>query len=139
MPLNPRGLGALSPSTIFSTVISFSTNTDIQHYSGDVWFSNFTQLFFCLRMFFLSAAIGFCALTAIVRAFRSDPNVGNFFLDMWRAVMYIFLSAVFVVSLLFLAQGMPMTFRSDYQVSTLEPSAMGTTDSGQPKQQTIDG
>ena len=52
MPLNPRGLGALSPSTIFNTVISFSTNTDIQHYSGDVAFSNFTQLFFCLPMFF---------------------------------------------------------------------------------------
>ena len=72
MPLNPRGLGMLSPSTIFNTVISFSTNTDIQHYSGDQSFSNFSQIFFCLPMFFLSAAIGLCALTAIIRAFRSD-------------------------------------------------------------------
>jgi potassium-transporting ATPase potassium-binding subunit len=79
MPINPRGLGAIAPSTIFNTVISFSTNTDIQHYSGDVAFSNFSQLFFCLPMFFLSAAIGFCALTAIIRALRSDPDVGNFF------------------------------------------------------------
>jgi K+-transporting ATPase ATPase A chain len=79
MPLNPRGLGAIAPSTIFNTVISFSTNTDIQHYSGDVAFSNFSQIFFCLPMFFLSAAIGFCALTAIIRALRSDPDVGNFF------------------------------------------------------------
>ena len=131
MPLNPRGLGALAPSTIFNTVISFSTNTDIQHYSGDAAFSNFSQLFFCLPMFFLSASIGFCALTAIIRAFRSDPDVGNFFLDMWRVVMYTFLPAVFVLSIVFLIQGMPMTFQSDTQVSTLEPAAMGTADSGQ--------
>jgi K+-transporting ATPase ATPase A chain len=137
MPLNPRLLGALAPSTIFNTVISFSTNTDIQHYSGDVAFSNFSQLFFCLPMFFLSASIGFCALTAIIRAFRSDPDVGNFFLDMWRVVMYAFLPAVFVLSIVFLIQGMPMTFQSDTQVSTLEPAAMGTADSGQPKKQTI--
>ena len=137
MPLNPRGLGAIAPTTIFNTVVSFSTNTDIQHYSGDVTFSNFSQMFFCLPMFFLSAAIGFCALTAIIRAFRSDPHVGNFFLDMWRVVMYTFLPAVFVVSIVFLAQGMPMTFQSDYQVPTLEPTAMGVADNGQPKTQTI--
>ena len=127
-PQPARGLGALSPSTIFNTVISFSTNTDIQHYSGDVAFSNFSQIFFCLPMFFLSASIGFCALSAIIRAFRSDPHVGNFFVDMWRVVVYTFLPAVFVLSLVFLVQGMPMTFQSDYQVSTLEPAAMGTAD-----------
>jgi potassium-transporting ATPase potassium-binding subunit len=94
-------------------------------------------MFFCLPMFFLSASIGFSALSAIIRAFRSDPHVGNFFLDMWRVVVYTFLPAVFVLSIVFLVQGMPMIFQSDYQVSTLEPAAMGTTDNGQPKQQTI--
>jgi potassium-transporting ATPase potassium-binding subunit len=137
MPLNPRGLGMLAPSTIFNTVISFITNTNIQHYSGDVAFSNFTQIFFCVAMFFLSAAVGLCALTAIIRALRGDSHLGNFFLDMWRVVMYMFLPAAFVISLVFLAQGMPMTYQSDYQVSTLEPASMGTTDSGQAKQQTI--
>jgi K+-transporting ATPase ATPase A chain len=137
MPLNPRGLGALAPTTILNTVMSFCTNTDIQHYSGDVAFSNFSQIFFCLPMFFLSASIGFCALTAVIRAFRSDPNVGNFFLDMWRVVFYTFLPAAFAMSLLFLCTGMPMTYQSDYQVSTLEPAAMGTDNNGQPKQQTI--
>jgi K+-transporting ATPase ATPase A chain len=137
MPLNPRGLGMLAPSTIFNTVISFITNTNIQHYSGDVAFSNFTQIFFCVAMFFLSAAVGLCALTAIIRALRSDSHLGNFFVDMWRVVAYIFLPAVFVISIVFLIQGMPMTYQSSYQVSTLEPAAMGTTDNGQPKQQTI--
>src|SRR5208283_1195691 len=126
-----------APSTIFNTVISFATNTDIQHYSGDQAFSNFSQIFFCIPMFFLSAAIGLCALTAIIRAFRSDSHLGNFFVDMWRVVVYIFLPAAFALSIVFLIQGMPMTFQSDYQVNTLEPTAMGTDNNNQPKQQTI--
>jgi potassium-transporting ATPase potassium-binding subunit len=137
MPLNPRGLGAIAPTTIFNTVVSFMTNTDIQHYSGDVVFSNFSQLFFCVPMFFLSASIGFCALTAIIRAFRSDADLGNFFVDMWRVVFYTFLPIAFVLSLLFLTTGMPMTFQSEYQVNTLEPAAMGTDSNNQPKQQAI--
>jgi K+-transporting ATPase ATPase A chain len=137
MPLNQRGLGMLEPTTIFNTVMSFATNTDIQHYSGDQAFSNFSQIFFCLPMFFLSAAIGLCALTAIIRAFRSDQHLGNFFVDMWRVVMYLFLPAAFVLSIVFLIQGMPMTFQSSYQVNTLEPAAMGTDSNNQPKQQTI--
>src|SRR5258708_29511633 len=56
---------------------------------------------------------------------------------MWRVVMYMFLPAVCVISMIFLAQGMPMTYQSAYQVSTLEPAAMGTTDSGKAKEQTI--
>jgi K+-transporting ATPase ATPase A chain len=137
MPLNPRGLGALAPSTIFNTVISFITNTNIQHYSGDVAFSNFSQIFFCIANFFLSAAVGLCALAAIIRALRGDSHLGNFFVDMWRVVVYMFLPAAFVVSLIFLSQGMPMTYQNAYQVDTLEPAAMGTTDKGQAKQQTI--
>ena len=137
LPLNPRGLGMLAPTTIFHTVLSFITNTNMQHYSGDVAFSNFSQIFFCIAMFFLSAAVGLCALAAIIRALRSDSNVGNFFVDMWRVVVYMFLPAAFVISLVFLVQGMPMTYQNAYQVNTLEPAAMGTQDNGQPKQQTI--
>jgi K+-transporting ATPase ATPase A chain len=69
MPLNDLGRGMLAPTTIFHSVISFMTNTDLQHYSGDQHFSNFSQVFFCLTNFFLSASIGFCGLTAIIRAF----------------------------------------------------------------------
>ena len=137
MPLNPLGRGMLSPTTIFHSAISFMTNTDLQHYSGDQHFSNFSQIFFCLPMFFLSASIGFCGLSAIIRAFRSDSSVGNFFVDMWRVVIYMFLPISFVVGLVFLQQGMPMTYENAQVVSTLEPAAMGTADNGQPKQQTI--
>jgi K+-transporting ATPase ATPase A chain len=137
MPLNGQGKGMLAPSTIFHSVVSFMTNTDVQHYSGDQHFSNFSQIFFAIANFFLSASIGFCALTAIIRALRGDKTVGNFFVDMWRVVMYTFLPAAFVVSFIFLQQGSPMTFESAYQASTLEPAAMGTTDKGEAKQQTI--
>jgi potassium-transporting ATPase potassium-binding subunit len=137
LPLNPQHKGMLSPTTIFHSVVSFMTNTDLQHYSGDVHFSNFSQIFFCITNFFLSASIGFCALTAIIRAFRGDLHLGNFFKDMWRVVMYMFLPLAFILSLFFLQQGSPMTYKSDYQVSTLEPAAMGTDSTGAVKQQTI--
>jgi potassium-transporting ATPase potassium-binding subunit len=137
MPLNPRGLGMLAPTTIFHTVLSFITNTNMQHYSGDVAFSNFSQIFFCIANFFLSAAVGLCALAAIIRALRGDSHLGNFFVDMWRVVVYMFLPAAFVISLVFLVQGMPMTYQNAYQVNTLEPAAMGTDSNNQPKQQTI--
>ena len=48
MPLNPRGLGMLAPTTIFHSVVSFMTNTDLQHYSGDQHLSNFSQIFWAI-------------------------------------------------------------------------------------------
>ena len=68
LPLNPEHKGMLSPSTIFDTVVSFMTNTNIQHYSGEVHFSNFSQIFFCICNFFLSAAVGLSAFAALIRA-----------------------------------------------------------------------
>src|SRR5260370_4319280 len=99
MPLNPRGLGMLEPSTIFNTVISFITSANIQHYSGDVAFSNFSQIFFCVAMFFLSAAVRLCSLTSLIRALRSDSMLCHFFVDMCRVVMSIFLSSALLISL----------------------------------------
>jgi len=136
-PLNPLGRGMLAPSTIFNTVISFMTNTNLQHYSGDQHFSNFSQLMFVAPNMFLSAAVGLCALTAIIRALRGEPTVGNFFVDMWRVVVYMFVPAALICGTIFIQQGTPMTYRSAYQVTTLEPAAMGTADDGQAKAQTI--
>ncbi len=137
LPWNPRGLGLLSPTAIFNAVASFITNTNLQHYAGDQHFSNFSQVFFVIFNQFTSAAVGFCALTAIIRAFRGEKTVGNYFLDMWRVVVYTFLPVAFVLGVIFISQGIPMTHRSAYQVSTLEAGAMGTDDKGQAKQQTI--
>src|ERR1700722_7961122 len=125
-PLNPRGLGILAPSTIFNTVISFMTNTNLQHYSGDQHLSNFSQIFFILPNMFLSASVGFCALAAIIRAFRGEAMVGNFFVDMWRVAIYIFVPCALILAVIFVQQGSPMTFNAAHIVSTLEPGAMAS-------------
>ncbi|MGD1018166.1 MAG: potassium-transporting ATPase subunit KdpA [Verrucomicrobiia bacterium] len=137
MPFNADGKGMLAPSTIFNSVCSFMTNTNLQHYAGDQHLSNFSQIFFCISNQFLSAAVGFCALTAIIRAFRGESKVGNFFLDMWRVVVYMFVPASLLIGVIFVQQGMPMTLKSSYHISTLESGAMGTTDKGEPKPQAV--
>jgi K+-transporting ATPase ATPase A chain len=136
-PLNPRGLGMLEPTTIFNTVISFMTNTNLQHYSGDQSFSNFSQTFFILPNMFLSASVGFCALAAIIRAFRGEATLGNFFVDMWRVAMYIYVPVALIFGVIFMQQGMPMTFSSTEVATTLEHGSMGLDDKGQAKPQTI--
>jgi K+-transporting ATPase ATPase A chain len=136
-PLNPLGRGILAPSAIFNTVISFLTNTNLQHYSGDQHLSNFSQIFFILPNMFLSASIGFCALSAIIRAFRGEATVGNFFVDMWRVVVYIYVPAALIIGAIFVHEGMPMTYQSEQTVTTLEPASMGTDDHGVAKPQNI--
>jgi K+-transporting ATPase ATPase A chain len=136
-PLNPLGRGMLAPTTIFNTVISFMTNTNLQHYSGDQHLSNFSQILFILPNMFLSASVGFCALTAIIRAFRGEARLGNFFVDMWRVAIYIYLPVSLIFGVLFIQQGMPMTYNSAEVATTLEPGAMGLDDKGVAKPQTI--
>ena len=120
LPLNPMGRPMIAPSTILHSVISFMTNTNLQHYSGDQHFSNFSQIFFDISNMFISAAIGLCALTAIIRALRSDSHVGNFFLDMWRVIIYMFIPAAIIISIIFISQGSPMTLQSVYHIVGLE-------------------
>jgi K+-transporting ATPase ATPase A chain len=120
MPLNPMGRPMIAPSTIFNSVISFMTNTNLQHYSGDQHFSNFSQIFFDISNMFISAAIGLCALTAIIRALRSDSHLGNFFLDMWRVLIYMFIPSAILISVIFISQGSPMTLESVYHIAGLE-------------------
>jgi K+-transporting ATPase ATPase A chain len=120
MPFNPLHRPMIAPSTIFNSVISFMTNTNLQHYSGDQHFSNFSQIFFDISNMFISAAIGLCALTAIIRALRSDSHLGNFFLDMWRVLIYMFIPSALVISVIFISQGSPMTLQSIYQIAGLE-------------------
>src|SRR5208337_1131408 len=118
LPLNPDGKGMINPSTIFHSVVSFMTNTDLQHYAGEQTLSNFSQIFFAIANLFLSAAIGLCALVAIIRLLRGNALIGNYYVDMWRVLIYMFVPIAFTVALVFLVQGSPMTLKSSYQVST---------------------
>jgi potassium-transporting ATPase potassium-binding subunit len=120
LPLNPDGKRMLAPTTIFNTVTSFLTNTNLQHYSGEVHLSYFSQIFFVVWNMFVSAAVGFCALAAIIRALRGDQHMGNFYVDMWRIVVYVFVPASFLTGVVLIAMGVPMTFDGSAEVTTLE-------------------
>jgi K+-transporting ATPase ATPase A chain len=137
LPLNPDGKKMLGPTTIFNTAISFLTNTNLQHYAGEQHLSYFSQLSTILWNMFVSASVGFCALLAIIRGLRGDPHMGNFYVDLWRAVVYVFLPSSLIMGVLLLADGVPMTFQGTEQSATLEPAALGTTDNGQSQPQTI--
>ena len=137
MPLNPDGKGMLAPTTIFNSVISFLTNTNLQHYSGEQQLSYFSQIFFVCWNMFLSASVGFCGLAAIIRALRSDEHMGNYYLDMWRVCAYTFVPASLVMGVLLMADGIPMTLDGSAKVTTVDPGSMGKTDDGKDQPQEI--
>jgi K+-transporting ATPase ATPase A chain len=118
--LNPDNKGMLAPSTIFNTTSSFLSNTNLQHYSGEVHLSCGSQLFGIMWNQFVSPAVGLAALLAIIRALRGDKLLGNFYLDLWRAVVYLFVPLSFIVGLFLMADGMPMTMHGVEKVTGLE-------------------
>lgn len=132
LPLNPDGMKMLAPTTIFNTVCSFLTNTNLQDYSGEVHLSYFSQLFFILWKQVLSPMIGMAALVAIIRGLRGDKHMGNFYVDLWRGTAYVFVPLCVVVGVLLMASGVPMTLHGQAEVTTLEPGAMGPDSNGQP-------
>jgi potassium-transporting ATPase potassium-binding subunit len=136
-PLNPDGRGMLAPSTIFNSAISFMTNTNLQHYSGDQHLSYFSQIVFVVWNMFLSASVGLCTLAAIIRGLRGDAHMGNFYVDMWRVVVYAFLPTSLLMAVLLMADGVPMTLEGAAKVNTLEVGAMGKADDGTDKPQEI--
>jgi len=70
-------------------------------------------------MFVWRASV-FCALAAITRALRGDAHLGNFYVDLWRVVAYVFLPASLIVGVLLMADGVPMTLDKAAEVATLE-------------------
>jgi K+-transporting ATPase ATPase A chain len=121
-PLNPDNKKVLAPTTIFNTAVSFLTNTNLQHYSGEQHLSYFSQMTAILWSMFVSAGVGFCSLIAVTRGLRGDAHMGNFYLDLWRVVVYVFLPASLIVGIVLLASGVPMTFDAAAEVTTLEQS-----------------
>ncbi len=135
--LNPDGMKMLGPTTIFNTVTSFLTNTNLQHYSGEQHLSYFSQLVFVVWNMFVSASVGFCALAAIIRGLRGDKHMGNFYVDMWRGVVYVFLPSSLLMGVLLMAAGVPMTLDGKAEAATVEAGSMGTGEDGKPSPQMI--
>jgi potassium-transporting ATPase potassium-binding subunit len=120
LPLNPDGKGALEPSLIFHTAASFATNTNLQHYSGEVSLSYFSQLFGLMWLQFVSAATGIAALTALARGLAGKAHVGNFYCDLMRAAFLVLLPLAVVVAVLLVLGGVPMTLQGAFMAKTLE-------------------
>lgn len=137
LPLNPDGKGMLAPTTIFNTVCSFLSNTNLQHYSGEVHLSYFTQIFFICWKQFITPAIGLCALVAIIRGLRGDSHMGNFYVDMWRSVTYVFLPLSLTVAVFLIVNGSPMTLQGNAKAMTVNAGAMGADEQGVAKSQEI--
>jgi K+-transporting ATPase ATPase A chain len=137
LPFAPAGKGMLAPTTIFNTAISFFTNTNLQHYAGEQHLSYSSQLLFVVANMFLSASVGFCALLAVIRGLRGDANSGNYYVDLWRAVAYVFFPASLLMGVLLMARGVPMTLEPTVEARTLEAGAMGLDASGAVKPQSI--
>ena len=119
---NPNGIGNMEPSLSFNTIISFMTNTNLQHYSGESGLSYLSQMLVITFMMFVSAASGYAACVAFIRglAGKSKDNVGNFFADLVRIITRVLLPFSIVGGLLLVWQGVPQNLTGNVVVDTIE-------------------
>jgi K+-transporting ATPase ATPase A chain len=120
LPFNPDGKVGLEPSLAFNTAMSFTTNTNLQHYSGEQSLSYFSQIFGMAWLQFVSAATGIGALAAIARALGPSKEVGNFYRDLSRATVLVLLPVSVLVALALILMGMPMTLDGAAVAHTVE-------------------
>ena len=119
---NPNGIGGMEESLSFNTIISFMTNTNLQHYSGESGLSYLSQMMVIIFMMFVSAASGYAACVAFIRglAGKTKDNVGNFFSDLIRITTRVLLPFSIVGGLLLVWQGVPQNFSGNVVVDTVE-------------------
>ena len=119
---NPNGIDGMEESLSFNTIISFMTNTNLQHYSGESGLSYLSQMLVITFMMFVSAASGYAACVAFIRglAGRTKDNVGNFFSDLIRITTRVLLPFSIVGGLLLVWQGVPQNFSKNVVVDTIE-------------------
>ena len=119
LPLNPTQLGAPTWDTALHTTISFVTNTNQQHYSGETTYSYFSQVAALGFMFFTSAATGLAVGIAFIRGLTGRP-LGNFYVDLIRSITRILLPISIVGAVILIASGVPETLAGPAVVATLE-------------------
>ena len=119
LPLNPTGLVAPTWDTALHTTISFMTNTDQQHYSGETTYSYFSQMLGLGFTLFTSAATGIAVAIAFIRGLTGRP-IGNFYVDLIQAITRILLPISIVGTIALVAAGTPETLSGPIVVPTLE-------------------
>ncbi|MCH7343656.1 potassium-transporting ATPase subunit KdpA [Pelomonas sp. CA6] len=122
LPLNPQGMGAVSPDSAFNTAISFVTNTNWQGYGGESTMSYLTQMLALTVQNFVSAATGIAVVFALIRGFigKLSGQVGNFWTDLTRVTLWVLLPISFVLALFFVSQGVIQNLDAYKDVTTLE-------------------
>ena len=120
--LNPNGIKGMEPALSFNTIISFMTNTNLQHYAGESGLSYLSQMLVIIFMMFVSAASGYAACVAFIRglAGKTKDNVGNFYADLVRITTRVLLPFSLAGGLLLVWQGVPQNFSENVVVQTLE-------------------
>lgn len=122
LPLNPQGLGEVSPGLAFNTAVSFNTNTNWQAYAGETTLSYFTQMTALTVQNFLSAATGIAVAIAFIRAFarQTVQTIGNFWVDLVRATLWVLMPLSVLFALVLVSQGVVQTLGGYAQARTLE-------------------
>ncbi len=126
LPFNPQKLGPVEALSSFNTAASFTTNTNWQGYVGETTMSYFSQMAGLAWHNFISAAAGIAIAVALARGItrrgegKGPGTIGNFWVDLTRATVYILLPISFVFALVFVSQGMIQNLAPYHEVKTLE-------------------
>ena len=122
LPLNPDGNVAMTPDLAFNTVISFVANCNLQHYSGEIGVSYFTQHFVLMFLHFTSAATGIAAAVVFFKAFKdkTTSNLGNFWEFFIKAITRLLLPLSFIMALILAFCGTPTSYEGKDQFMSLQ-------------------
>ncbi|WP_298296525.1 potassium-transporting ATPase subunit KdpA [Hydrotalea sp.] len=121
LPLNPDHNPSMSADLAFNTAVSFITNTNLQHYSGETSMSYLGQLVLMLFQF-ISAGCGMAICIVVFKAMKEGTTnqLGNFYFFFVRSCTRVLLPIAFILTILFLLNGMPMTFKGKDTITTLQ-------------------
>jgi potassium-transporting ATPase potassium-binding subunit len=130
LPWNPQGFGAVAPDLAFNTAASFTTNTNWQAYGGESTMSYLTQMAGLAYHNFVSAAVGIAVAIAFIRgiAQREQETIGNFWVDMTRATLWVLLPLAIVGALFLVSQGVVQNLKAYDHVQVLDPQTLTTKD-----------
>ena len=136
LPFNPQGFGAVAPALAFNTAVSFTTNTNWQAYGGETTMSYFTQMAGLAYHNFVSAAVGIAVAIAFIRgiAQKEKDTLGNFWVDMVRASLWVLLPISIVGALFLVSQGVVQNLKPYDKAAVIDPQTVTTTGSdGKPQ------
>jgi len=120
LPGNPSEIGAMEPLLSFNTIASFLTNTNLQHYSGESGLSYFSQMMVIIFLMFTTPATGLALCIAFFRGITGQRSIGNFYVDLVRALTRILIPLSIIVALFLVGQGVPQTLEPTVTAHTVE-------------------